>query len=88
MREFQRLSLHGPAGCVASEHHRRWRPGVLPADGEGRPAGFNAYHHGGKVNGQDHEILRGVLRRGGAEMPGLRALIATARRVPGGLAEA
>jgi hypothetical protein len=42
-------------------------------------AAFNRYHHGGKVNGQDHRILREALRRGeaeGVEMPALRALVA------------
>jgi hypothetical protein len=41
-------------------------------------AAFSAYHHGGKVNGQDHGILHEAVRRGeaeGAEMPALRTLI-------------
>ena len=84
MREFQRLSLFGSAGLAASEQtnaegvlgfFRELEENTLPLD----LAAFNRYHHGGKVNSQDHKILREALSRGeaeGAEMPALRALIA------------
>jgi hypothetical protein len=84
MREFQSLSLYGPAGLAAREQtnaegvlrfFRQMEQDALPLD----LAAFNAYHHGGKVNGQDHAILREALDRGEAEvaeMPALRSLIA------------
>ncbi|MBO0676184.1 hypothetical protein JRC04_01765 [Mycolicibacterium sp. S2-37] len=83
-REFQRLSAFGSAGLAASEQtsaetilgfFQGMERDVLPLD----LAAFNAYHHGGKVNGQDHDILREALDRGqaeGADMPALRTLIA------------
>ncbi|MEV5666657.1 2-dehydropantoate 2-reductase N-terminal domain-containing protein [Streptomyces flaveolus] len=84
LREFQSLSLYGPAGRAAAEQtnadgvlqfFRQMEKDALPLD----LAAFNAYHHGGKVNGQDHAILREALDRGaaeGADMPALRSLIA------------
>jgi hypothetical protein len=84
MREFQRLSIVGPAGLKASEQMtaqgilgflRELEEAALPL----AYADFNAYHHGGKVNSQDHAILREALARGeaeGAAMPALRALVA------------
>ncbi|MFJ9714379.1 2-dehydropantoate 2-reductase N-terminal domain-containing protein [Streptomyces sp. NPDC101213] len=84
MREFQRLSLYGQAGLAASE--QTTAEGVLEAsqqmEKDALPfdvAAFYAYHHGSKVTGQNHEILREALARGeaeGAQMPALRALIA------------
>jgi hypothetical protein len=83
MREIQRLSVFGPVGAKASEQtsaegllasFRDMEKATLPMDF----AAFNAYHHGGKVNGQDHELLREALRLGedeGADMPALRAMI-------------
>ncbi len=47
---------------------RQMEKDTLPPD----LAAFNAYHHGGKVDGQDHAILREALGRGeaeGSEMP-------------------
>ncbi|SEL46479.1 Ketopantoate reductase [Stigmatella aurantiaca] len=84
MREFQRLSVFGSAGLVASEQtdaettlefFRKEEERALPLD----LAAFNRYHHGGKVNSQDHKILRKALSCGeaeGVEMPALRALVA------------
>lgn len=84
MREIQRLSVFGPAGLAASEQTdaeavlKSWQEmekNCLPLD----LAEFNRYHHGGKVNEQDHKILRDALKRGeaeGAKMPALRALVA------------
>jgi hypothetical protein len=84
MREIQRLPSFGPAGRAVSERtsadgvlgfFRDMERELLPLD----LAAFNAYHHGGKVNNQDHEILREALQRGeteGADMPALRQLIA------------
>ncbi|MEU1213389.1 hypothetical protein ACFYSH_28295 [Streptomyces sp. NPDC005791] len=75
---------HRPAGRAASEQttaegvlefFRQMEKDALPLD----LAAFNAYHHGGKVNGQDHEILREALGRGeaeGVQMPALRTLTA------------
>lgn len=83
-REVQRLSAFGPAGLAASEQtsaqsilqvFRAMERDVLPLS----LAAFNAYHHGGKVNAQDHMILREAQNRGraeGADMPALRQLIA------------
>lgn len=84
MREFQRLSIFGPTGLTASEQtnaegvlgfFRQMEENALPLD----LAAFNSYHHGSKVNSQDHEILREALSLGeaeGVEMPALCALIA------------
>lgn len=84
MQEFQRLSIFGPAGLAASKQtdaegvlgfFRQLEQAALPLN----MTAFFGYHHGGKVNSQDHAILRDALRRGeeeGAEMPALRALIA------------
>ncbi|EFC85762.1 2-dehydropantoate 2-reductase N-terminal domain-containing protein [Parafrankia sp. EUN1f] len=84
MGEIQRLSIFGPSGPGASRQttpenvlalFQQMETGVLPLDF----AAFNAYHHGGKVNNQDHAFLRDALNRGeleGAQMPALRALVA------------
>lgn len=84
MREFQRLSVFGAAGRAASEQANaesvleiflEMERGSSPLD----VAAFNKYHHGMKVNKQDHKVLREGLSRGeaeGAEMPALRKLIA------------
>ncbi len=82
-REIQRLSIFGPAGRTAAEQttastslqsFQQLEKASLPLNF----AAFNAYHHGGKVNTQDHHILRDALARGeaeGATMPALRELI-------------
>lgn len=84
MREFQRLSIFGPAGLTTSEEtdaegfleiFRQMEKNALPLD----LAAFNSYHHGNKVNSQDYEILHEALNRGeaeGFEMPALHALMA------------
>lgn len=84
MREFQRLPMYGQTGLAASERtdaktilefHRRMETDAMPLD----LAAFYRYHHGGKVNGQDHQLLREALALGeaqGADMPALRALVA------------
>lgn len=84
MREMQRLSIFGEAGRAASDSasaegilafFRQMEAGALPFDF----AEFNRYHHGGKVNAQDHAILREALSLGeaeGVDMPALRSLIA------------
>lgn len=83
MREFQRLSIFGPAGRTASEQTnadgvlgilRQLEELTLPMDF----AAFNQYHHGGKVNKQDIDLLHEALSFGEveeAEMPALRKLI-------------
>jgi len=83
MREFQRLSAFGSTGLAASEQtsaegvlgfFQRMERNVFPLDF----AAFNAYHHGGKVNAQDHDMLREALNRGqaeGADMPALQTLV-------------
>ena len=84
MCEFQRLSIFGQTGLAASEKtnagtllefFREQETGTLPLD----LAAFYRYHHGGKVNGQDHQILSEALALGEAEsadMPALRRLVA------------
>jgi len=84
MREFQRLPIYGQAGLDASEQttaetllefFRQQEVGTLPLD----LAAFYRYHHGGKVNGQDHQLLREALEIGeakGAEVSALRTLVA------------
>lgn len=83
MREFQRLSIFGPEAAAAAEAltpegvHSMFvgmEHAALPLDF----AGFNRYHHGGKVNVQDHQILVEALERGrgeGLDMPALSALV-------------
>ena len=84
MREFQRMPMYGQTGLVASEQtnaeatlefFRQQEKDTLPLD----LAAFYRYHHGGKVNGQDHQLLREALNLGeakGAEVSTLRTLVA------------
>jgi hypothetical protein len=84
MREFQRLPIYGETGLAASEQtnaeanlefFRQQEEGTLPLD----LAAFYRYHHGGKVNGQDHQLLREALNLGeakGAQISALRTLVA------------
>jgi hypothetical protein len=83
-REFQRLPIYGQTGLAASEKtnaetilegFRQQEEDTLPLD----LAAFYLYHHGGKVNDQDHQLLREALDLGaaqGIEMPALRTLVA------------
>jgi ketopantoate reductase PanE/ApbA-like protein len=83
MREVQRLPQFGAAGVAASEATDA--PGLLHAfqalAAASHPmafSAFNAYHHGGKVNVQDHDYLRDALQQGaadGRDMPALRTLL-------------
>lgn len=84
LREFQRLPIYGQTGLDASEQttaetllefFRQQEVGTLPLD----LAAFYRYHHGGKVNGQDHQLLREALEIGeakDAEVSALRTLVA------------
>jgi hypothetical protein len=84
MQQFQRLPMYGQTGLAASENtnaetllefFRQQEEGTLPLD----LAAFYRYHHGGKVNGQDHKLLREALNLGeaqGAEISALRTLVA------------
>jgi hypothetical protein len=82
MREFQQLSVCGSLAATEQadaeavlRFFREQEENTLPLD----LAAFYKYHHGGKVNNQDHELLREALSHGkaeGAEVPALRALIA------------
>jgi hypothetical protein len=84
MREIQRLPMYGQTSVAASEStdaetilefHRQIEKDAMPLD----LAAFNRYHHGGKVNGQDHQLLREALaleEAQGADMPALGALVA------------
>lgn len=83
MHEFQRLSTFGQVGLAASEQIdaegalgiiRQLEELSMPLDF----AAFNKYHHGGKVNSQDIDLLNEALSLGeveGAAMPALRKLI-------------
>lgn len=83
MREFQQLSIFGPEANASADAltpegvlqlFATMENNSLPLDF----AGFNRYHHGGKVNGQDHQIIREALSLGqsaGKPMPALGALI-------------
>lgn len=62
MREIQRLSIFGDAGKAAAanttdagvlEQFRQMAEAAKPLD----MASFNEYHHGGKVNQQDRDLL-------------------------------
>ena len=82
-KEFQRLQMFGQAGIDASketsaegllEGFRKMEKDTWPLD----LAEFNRYHHGKKVNFQDHEILKKGLAMGQAEglsMPALASLV-------------
>lgn len=82
LQEIQRLSVCNPDGPAVDQGFTA--EGVLDffraAEEQTRPldmAAFNRYHHGGKVNGQDRDILVELLNRGraeGAEMPALEEL--------------
>jgi hypothetical protein len=88
MGEFQRLSIFGAGGQAASqqttsktllEFFGSIEQACYPFDF----AAFNRYHHGAKVNSQDHQILDEALSLGeaeGADMPALRKLIALLHR--------
>lgn len=83
MREIQRLSLFGDTGRSAAEQtepaavlesFRQTAEATRPLD----YAAFNAYHHGGKVNRQDLDILdeaRQEAAAEGAATPALDTLI-------------
>jgi len=83
VKEIQGLSVHGMAGQKAllttteeglAANLIGFEKVMLPLD---LPA-FNKYHHGGKVNAQDRELLRACVEYGekeGHEMLGLKELI-------------
>ena len=80
MQEFQRLPVFGQAGQAAAE--QTTPEGVLAqlqqAEQTSLPldyAGFNAYHHGGKVNKQDVAVFRDAVSRADTETPALQELI-------------
>lgn len=86
MREIQSLSMHGTAGQKAAE--ATTEAGVaqlfagiektmLPLDW---PA-FNHYHHGGKVNAQDRDLLRVSIACGEAEGKSMSAVKEILQRV-------
>ena len=72
MREMQQLTVFGAAGRAAAE--RTTPEGVLQAFQESNQqykpldyAGFTAYHHGGKVNRQDLDLIDDARQRVEAE---------------------
>ena len=80
---MQQLSIFDEEGKADSkktdakdmwEFSRQIEANSLPLD----LAAFNRYHHGGKVQAQDHKAGREVLARGeagGLDMPNLRKLV-------------
>lgn len=83
MREIQRLSIYGDYGVAVSEQTgaRNVLDSFRQMEEDARPfdfAAFFRYHHGGKVSGQDYDILREALQLGKADsapMPALSELI-------------
>jgi hypothetical protein len=83
VKEIQRLSVHGELGQQAASGTTEgnlaaslagWEKAAVPLDLQA----FNRYHHGGKVNAQDHRQLRDSVVYGEAEglpMTALRELL-------------
>lgn len=72
MREIQQLTVFGAAGQAAAEQttpesvlqmFRQWTQQYKPLD----YAGFTAYHHGGKVNRQDLDLIDDARQRAEAQ---------------------
>jgi hypothetical protein len=89
-QEFQRLPMYGQTGLAASEKtnaatiledFQQQEENTLPLD----LTAFYRYHHGGKVNDQDHQLLREALDLGaaqGIDMPALRTLVGRLEKAP------
>jgi hypothetical protein len=86
VKEIQSLSIHGEAGQKAARETTAaglaaslaaWEKDTLPLDLQE----FNRYHHGGKVNVQDHQLLRDCIAYGEAEGKQMTALETLLQRV-------
>lgn len=88
-REIQGLKINGHLGQqvkrettpeALAEQWRVWEQDMLPLDLQE----FNRYHHGGKVNRQDRQLLADCVRLGEAEgspMDALKKLLASLQHV-------
>jgi hypothetical protein len=86
LKEVQRLSVHGELGQQAASGTTEsnlaagltaWEQASLPLDLQA----FNRYHHGAKVNAQDHQALKDFVAYGEAEGQPMSALKKFIQRV-------
>lgn len=86
VKEVQRLSVHGELGLQAASGTTEsnlaaglaaWEQASLPLDLQA----FNRYHHGAKVNAQDHQALRDFVAYGEAGGQPMSALKEFLQRV-------
>ncbi|KAM0248023.1 hypothetical protein ACHAQJ_009628 [Trichoderma viride] len=88
VKEIKGLSIHGEPGQQAARETNEselavslaaWERHMLPLDLQS----FNRFHHGNKVNAQDHEHLHACLSYGEAEGKPMYALKELLQRVEG-----
>jgi hypothetical protein len=86
VKEIQRLSIHGELGQQAATGTTEvnlasslaaWETAALPLDLQA----FNRYHHGSRVNAQDHRQLRDFVAHGEAGGQPMSALKELLRRL-------